>query len=505
MRNANDLRMLTRPGNPAFNPRAVAMSSTIALGFLLLPIIAMGPARAFNLTVGTFCAWLVIGYSTIRLTVLGLKGEKRLISMTFWVFAYTLFGFVPLVQLTATQDSFARLYHRDLLATTYLVILLGMLAFDAGSASIRLRSLSFLLARIFRENMVNGVRSTILAVLALASAPLLINQFGGFAQLFLSRAERFRTLAEATNGYDSQAQLQVVNALITTPTFVAFLASLALYMYNRRNGRPTRVGHLVLIVSLGLATLIINNPISTARFLVGTIILSLAFYLIPWRRNSFSVTAFAITLLFIVVFPFADLFRNSLEVELSGVLQETTFEQQIVKKGDYDGFEQVINSVEYVDRHGLGLGNHLLGTALFWLPRNVWASKPVPSGQLIAEFRGTENLNLSLPLWGEFYLDGHLAAVILGFLLYGSFVGAVETQYARTHTERPNFATLFVPVYSGYQFFLLRGSLLSATAYLAPIVVCMLFCTARTREPATHSLITKSQTGLRSARENSAA
>jgi len=91
-------------------------------------------------------------------------------------------------------------------------------------------------------------------------------------------------------------------------------------------------------------------------------------------------------------------------------------------------------------------------------------------------------VNLSLPLWGEFYLDGHLAAVIIGFLLYGSLVGAIETQYAKARSDKPTFATLFVPVYSAYQFFLLRGSLLSATAYLVPIILCMRFCTTRSRE-----------------------
>ena len=478
------MRTLTGSITSTSVPRASIFPFAVAIGFILLPVIAIGGNRAFDLTVGTSCAWLAIVYSTIRLTIMGLRGEKTLISMTFWVFAYTLFGFVPLVQLTAIQDSLANQYSSQLIASTYGIILVGLVAFDAGSTSVRLRPFSFLLSRIFSEKVVSRRKSLALGLLSLISAPVLVARFGGLSQLFLSRSERFRALADATGGSDSQVQMQIVNALITTPTFVAFFASLALYLYERRMvASGVNKLRLLLVVILGFATLIINNPISTARFLVGTIILSLGFYLIPWRKAySFSITAFAITLLFIVVFPFADLFRNSLEVEVAGYFQETTFESQIVKKGDYDGFEQIVNSVEFVNRNGLGLGRHLMGTALFWFPRSVWPDKPVPSGQLIADFRGTENLNLSLPLWGEFYLDGHLAAVIIGFLLYGSLVGAIETQYAKAHIDKPTFATLFVPVYSAYQFFLLRGSLLSATAYLTPIILCMLFCTTRSRE-----------------------
>jgi hypothetical protein len=298
-------------------------------------------------------------------------------------------------------------------------------------------------------------------------------------------------LVAATGDSDSQVLLQIVSALITTPIFVAFLALLAIYLYQRKSNDPTlkRVSLLTVIV-IGVITLIIDNPVSTARFLIGTIVLSLMFYLAPWgKRSTFSVVAFAITLLFIVVFPFADVYRNSIEVEVTGYVRETSFESQIVDKGDYDAFEQTVNVLDYVDLHGLGYGRQLAGTALFWFPRSIWQRKPMASGTLIGEYRGTENVNLSLPLWGELYLDGHIARVVLGFLHYGAFAGAVESQYARSRVERPNLSTLFVPVFAAYQFYVLRGSLLTAIAYLVPVVLCMWFCTKRGQEHSAANLV----------------
>ena len=461
----------------------------VAFGFVLLPIIMIGPARAFALSAPTACAWLVMLYATVRLTLKGLSSENAPLSMTFWVFVYIFFGFVPLVQLNAIETPLSGAYREQELVTAFAVIIAGCIAFDFAATFRRGRPPGF---RIFGNSQIDRGRALTLGIVALISAPLLVAGFGGLDQLFLSRDERFRAVLAATGDSDSQVVLQIVSALITTPIFVAFLALLAIYLYQRKSNDPTlkRVSLLTVFV-IGLVALVIDNPVSTARFLIGTIVLSLMFYLAPWgKRSTFSVVAFAIALLFIVVFPFADVYRNSLEVEVTGYVRETSFESQIVDKGDYDAFEQTVNVLDYVDHNGLGYGRQLAGTLLFWFPRSVWQRKPVPSGTLIGEYRGTENVNLSLPLWGELYLDGHIALVLVGFLLYGAFAGAVESQYARSRVERPNLSTLFVPVFAAYQFYVLRGSLLTATAYLAPVALCMWFCTKRGQERSAVNLVT---------------
>jgi len=412
------------------------------VGFVVLPILAAGFPRAFDLSVGAACAWMVILYSTLRLTVIGLKGEKMLVRMSFWVFTYTFFGLVPLVQITAEQNSLKNQYSSSLLAWSFGTIILGLVSFEFGllSASRPAKSRA-------RSRVLSLSRVRVLGLVSLVMTPFLIATFGGFEQLFVSRNDRLRALSDVTGGDQSQVWLLIVKSLTSAPAFVAFLALLTLYL-QRHDSAPSQKSRAsrILIFLLGLTAIIVNNPVSTGRYLAGTVILSIMFVVIPWRRAySLSLTSFAIALLFIIIFPFADVFRNTLEVELTGVIQESSYESQIVGKSDYDSFEQVVNAISYVDREGLRNGRQILGTVLFWFPRQAWPGKPVPSGQLVAEFRGTQNLNLSMPLWGELFLDGHLPAVIIGLFLYGRLVAKLDAAYTATLFGRPDFTTLFVP------------------------------------------------------------
>jgi len=452
--------------------------------FIALPLLWLGPQRALQLTLPVCAAWLVILYASIRLGILGLEGSKSLLTMTFLIFAYTFLGFVPLVQLTAASNSLVNRYSESLLVRAFGVVLSGMAAFDIGRSYLRLAPFSFIARRVFQERRVDAKRTLALGGISLIGLPLLISAFGGWQQLFLARADRLQVVWSSTNSPDSQAALQIVYALMTTPIFIAFFAALALYRsrYSLDAIGAKRVG-LGIVVLLGIVTLVINNPVSTARFWVGTILLSVSFYLLRWRRRiTISIASLAITLLFLLVFPFADMFRYSLDVELGGVFSEK-LETQLVDKGDYDSYEQIVNSIAYVDRNGVSAGRQLLGTALFWVPRSIWSGKPIPSGPLVAEFRGAENLNVSLPLWGEFFLDGDILLVVVGFLLYGSFVGVIENRFdSAPETGLPTFAGLFVRIYAAYQFFLLRGPLLATAAYLTPVIFCIWFCTRRVRE-----------------------
>jgi hypothetical protein len=158
---------------------------------------------------------------------------------------------------------------------------------------------------------------------------------------------------------------------------------------------------------------------------------------------------------------------------------------------DYDAFQQLMNAVVCAGERGWAYGWQLLGTALFWVPRGIWLGKPVPSGQLVAEAMGYPYQNLSLPLWGEFYLDGGVVATIVLFVAYGFLVRRLEAAYISDQSGTDSFVRLLVPLYAAFQVFLLRGTLMSALAFLMPVVALLWVCTApagRRAEPAAERL-----------------
>jgi hypothetical protein len=224
------------------------------------------------------------------------------------------------------------------------------------------------------------------------------------------------------------------------------------------------------------ATLVLNNPISTPRLKVGTILLSL-FFVLPWRRWSGAATIALVVFGVLIVFPLADIFRTSLDTRVGEQLASRSVVRELTESGNFDAYQMIVNTASVVEKTDLQLGRQIAGALMFWVPRSVWADKPVPTGQWVAEQKGYGYTNLSAPLWAEFYADGGWFLLCFGFLGYGYLVRTLDRWYAESNlAAQPRIITVLVPMYAGYQFFLLRGSLMPAIAYFAPMLLCALLC-----------------------------
>ena len=432
-----------------------------------------------NFGIKVLHVWIIIAYVSWRLSLLSIKGQKRLISITFWIFAYVFLGIAPLLQVAG--DAFPWPGHytdQTIVKVTYLV-LSGLVAYDLGSnfdKPILLRQLvikTFFIRRLFSRKAI-----LFFSFLALLLIPLIVINIGGFELLFLPRHERFIALRYLTGG-EGQAKLQILSALIRTPTFVAFLMLSVFLWFKRDKNRAASLSERFLLIALLIATLVVNNPVGSTRFWFGTIVLSSLFASFRWRPHYLGGWVLSLIILLIFVFPFADLFRNSFDVSLSHRIASTTVGNELIRNGDYDAFQQMLNTEIYIKHNGFTCGKQLLGTLLFWFPRSVWAGKPIPTGELVANYSCYNYTNLSLPLWGELYIDGGFILVIALFWLYGAVVNIIEDHYVRSEGNYPTYLNAFVPLYAAYQFFLLRGTLMSAFAYLVPVLLCMYFCTSK--------------------------
>ena len=445
--------------------------------FAPMILILTGDYPNFNIVV--LYVWLIIAYSSWRISMLTIKGQKRLISITFWIFVYVFLGIAPLLQVAANSFPGPGHYTDETIVKTIFIVLSGLLSYDFGSIinkPILLRKL--VLKPFFMQRIVSWKAIKLISLPILLLFPFLIRQIGGVEFLFMPRHERFLLLRNLTGG-EGQAIFQVLSAIIRTPTFVAFLMLSVLLWFKREKKLAVSWREKILLISLLIATLIINNPVGSTRFWFGTIVLSSVFVSLRQRPHYFGGLVFGLIILLIFVFPFSDLFRVSFDVSLSQRISSTTVKNELIRKGDYDAFQQLLNTEKYVQHNGFTYGKQLLGTLLFWFPRSVWADKPIPTGQLVADYSGYSYTNLSLPLWGELYIDGGFVLVIALFWLYGAFVGMIEDFYVRSQKNYPNYLNAFVPLYAAYQFFLLRGTLMSAFAYLMPVLLCMYIFTSK--------------------------
>ncbi len=445
----------------------------LVLAFLL-PVLVSLRVDSPMIGIGSMATWFIAAYASYRLAVLAIAGKKKLINLTFWIFAYVWLGITPMLQLMAGEFPLAGSYTMTNVVYTSIVILAGLIAFEVGDKIYQAGDdKSSFIDRMVFDRQLDPTRTILVSVAGMMVALFLVNRLGGLSAVLVTRGELTRQVMEVA-GDSGLANLLLFLTFLRVPAFVAMILTLAVLVFHRRTP-----GLAALLVVLVLTNLLINNPVNSPRYWIGTIVISLFFLLAPWRSAySFSAWAMGIVLSLLFFFPYADLFRRKISANNAEL---PTDWNPLVEKSDYDAFQQLMNALNYVADNGITYGKQILGTVFFWVPRTVWADKPIPSGQLIAQSAGYRDTNLSFPLWGEAYLDGGIFAVILVFLLYGLLTGKVERMYLQNEGRRHNYLTPLVPVFAAYQFFLLRGALMSALAYFIPIVTLFVIATVGKR------------------------
>jgi len=450
----------------------------------LLPVFSTASLRGIEVGFLPFMAFLIVTASSLRLAVFSIHNDKRIISMTFWIFVYVFLGLTPFMQLLSNHMPLDGSYMPATIISTFLIIYVGLLFFEFGwwlgckiLTPITEGIKYFTICRYL-----NLKYSVLLSVFAMIGIIIIIWQLGGLESVFLSREEQLNILIEFSKG-ESQAKLQLLSTLLRVPIFIALILLSTIWLHERKQSKyyyRSVLWEKILLLVLVVINLLINNPISSPRYWFGTIVLSLIFIALPWRSKiSFSFLMTSILLLLLIVFPFADMFRSTTNIDKLVLQESSRISNPLVNKSDYDSFQQILNTTEYVEDHGIAYGKQMFGTLMFWVPRNLWSSKPNPSGVVVAEYKGYEYTNLSMPLWGEAYMDGGILGVIIVFVIYGFIVNVIENIYIHNYSKRPNLLNTFVPVYAAYQLFMLRGTLMSAFAYFMPIVIFMFVATKR--------------------------
>lgn len=445
---------------------------------IILPLVLVVRQEKRALGSASLVAWLIVAYAAARLSFLIVTGEKRLLSLTFWTFVYVWMGIAPLLQTVTNEFPLRGIYgERDILVTLALVCC-GVAAFEIGTwrGSLNRSPLDNMVRRVLLERDFLRWRLFIVGSASLFVATALMAVLGGATSLWVARNELAARVLEMV-GREGQVNFLIFLTLLRVPTFIVFLILFALWLARRK--ALTQRQRLLWPVALGVfgvLTLVINNPVSSPRYWFGTIVLSLVFVALPWRsRLVLSTIGLTLLLTLLFVFPYTDVFRSGVNLSHYEGMEWTP----LTDKGDYDAFQQLMNAVLYVDENGHTWGRQAVGALLFWVPRAFWPDKPNHSGELVGQDAGYNYTNLSMPLWGEAYLDAGLLGLVLIFFSYGLLLRKCEEVYVRSASELGPLGMVLIPLLAAYQLFLLRGTLMSATAYLAPIVAILWICSRR--------------------------
>lgn len=443
----------------------VGLAGILPLVVALFP----GPGRrdlAFALAIVIAC------YSGMRLALVLRGPGVRLLQAAFWLFTYVAMGIAPLAQLVLDQYPTPILGTRSTIATALVITLVGLLSYDVGAH----------LAGATTRGWAGGVGATrrivprrllVLVVAGLLATAAMVAVLGGPAAFFASRQAISGGL-ESDSG--SQVGPAALRAFGTVPVLVAWLVVTRWLRLDpvRRHDFWTWLLWIVLL----LANAVVNNPVSNPRYWFLTVAFAMLFVVFPTRPGFVRSVMVAAVAAAILLFPFMDRFRYA--DGANPRLEATSWLDPLVLK-DYDQMAMLANAVSFAGDQGHTWGRQLLGAVLFPVPRALWAGKPRDTGVVLGEWLGTQNVNLSAPLWAEVWLDLTMAGVVAAFLLYG-FVSA-RVDLAFTANDDPlSLVSVIVPVAAGYQFILLRGSLLQAMGRVAVFLVVVMAISVAVRE-----------------------
>lgn len=238
--------------------------------------------------------------------------------------------------------------------------------------------------------------SVILLLGAIVLVPLVISAAGGISALFTSRQGFNQALASGGLSDGSSGTAALVK--IVPSSLATSAAVLALWLVRNRAPQDRHPNRAKVVAALAaVLLLVVANPFAFTRYLVLACFGAVAMSYFTPRRQAAAVAALGTSLVaFLLAYPAANFFRTGTTSSSSGYLLATP---------DFDGFQQTINTVTYVDVEGIAWASHIVSGLFFFVPRELWSAKAVPSAFPVAQERGYNFLNLSMPLPSEVYLD----------------------------------------------------------------------------------------------------
>ena len=209
--------------------------------------------------------------------------------------------------------------------------------------------------------------------------------------------------------------------------------------------------------------LITIPPTGVPRVLVAAIYIPLLLYLIPAFRRDWNFVAL-ICVGVLIIFPLLNLFRN--------VPDNTLGAYGIVSQFLDLNFDAYSMLMRVIKDDIVTNGMQLLGSLLFWVPRSMWPAKPVSSGHYVADQTGLNWNDLSMPFWGEGYINFGFLGVIIFTIVLAVVLAKLDSKYwCITAKRRRDLDTIKYYMLLGLLMFILRGSMMSALAYTCGILL----------------------------------
>lgn len=398
----------------------------------------------------------IVVFSAFRLTILAWACPKRMLAISFYLFIYIWVGLPPMYQLATGQIPWRMPLPTQVYEQAYAVTLLAIIVFE-----LVYRLTSERQSALKRQNRVfSRPAITIFSILAILMSLTL-----GPLTTPLSALLSFREDLAGELG-DRQGRLIQLN-MMRIPILIALLV----VIWQLRTTQERRMTYWILFALIIPVFVIVNFPTAINRAWLGAILISVAVTVMSTGRMRYYgyVPAFFVAG-FMTAFPLLHVFRREIGDSFDPVERVITS----YSTGDFDILGMVAHAINYLNNSfdPPVPGMQLIGSILFFVPRSMWESKPVGSGYHVAEQSGFPFLNVSMPFWGEGFLNFGIFGVILLMAILAYICKRLDS--AALISGGASQSTVMFAFLSGFMFIVLRGDMFTWMGTLAPFVASLL-------------------------------
>lgn len=386
--------------------------------------------------------------------------EARMYSLykTFNVFFLFFMGIAPLIQFKNGVQFWggAKLLEFDYFVTAcwtlIIIVLYNVFYFVFKSRNIKFLRVEHLFEKRSIAPELNNITKNIILFIAI-SLFLFIFYLNGFNFTRLL----VREYIDNANSIEvNQIMFLIINNVIRPMNIILFIVCFAFYRKYK-----------FFIICLFILAVLTMAPSSTARFAAAAVYIPVALVLCPlMRKKHIYVIAFIFGIL--VLWPFLNIFRaysDNSQIQLKASID-------VFLAGDMDSFSSFMRVLKY---DIITNGNQLLGTLFFYIPRAWWADKPIGSGAYMSDCIGLSWQNISCNYFAEGYINFGYIGIILFVVFIAWFTASMDNTYWDNHHYNKNSVfEIFYFLSFGLMFFILRGDLLSSTAYFVGFSVSLL-------------------------------
>ncbi|MDD7681147.1 MAG: O-antigen ligase [Stecheria intestinalis] len=134
---------------------------------------------------------------------------------------------------------------------------------------------------------------------------------------------------------------------------------------------------------------------------------------------------------------------------------------------DFDAHQLLIATIQFVENNGLLWGMNILSAIFCFIPRSIWKSKCIPTGNAIFRYANASFDNVSCPIYAEFYAAFGLIGVILLTVIFVYVIRYIEKGYSSNNTYIKGTCIIVM----GMIIYIMRGAMLPTFSYTLAILL----------------------------------